>query len=115
VRFPGICALLLLAGCSLVSGPPKGASQLTLRDPLWERVNVEIVVTRGSDCDKRGPEFISRQEVVMRKGKTESFDLPPEATVCWRHDRNPDKPKPGDWTGWSKATLLPGQSAETDL
>ena len=108
-----LSGVLLSAGCSLV--PSGGATQLTLRDPLWERVNVEIVLTRGANCNERGAEFISRKEVTMRKGKTESFDVPADATVCWRHDRNPDNPKPGDWTGWSKATLLPGQTAETDL
>ena len=104
--------LLLLAACS--SGPGK-VTQLTLNDPLWERVNVEIVLTHSANCNDRGPEFVSRQETVMRKGKTETVDVPADAAVCWRHDRNPDNPKPGDWTGWSRATLMPGQSAETDL
>ena len=112
LRLGVILALLLTAGCGSGSGE---ATRLTLNDPVWDRVNVEVVVTRSADCDNRGPESISRREVTMRKGKTESFDVPPDAAVCWRHDRNPSNPKPGDWTGWSKATLSPGQSVETDL
>ena len=35
--------------------------------------------------------------------------------ICWRHDRDPNNPVKGDWSDWSRATLFPGQSVETDL
>ena len=92
-----------------------GANRLTLHNSVWDQVHVEIVVTKSANCDDRGPEFVSRKEVLIRKDKVEYVDVPPEAAVCWRHDRNPNSPKPGDWTGWSRATLYPGQSAETEL
>jgi hypothetical protein len=92
-----------------------GANRLTLNNSTWDRVNVEIVVTKSANCADRGPEFVSSKEVVLRKDKSEVVDVPPEAAVCWRHDRNPSNPKPGDWTGWSRATLYPGQSAETEI
>ena len=46
---------------------------------------------------------------------SEGFNVPDGASVCWRHDRNPNNPKPGDWTDWTRATLFPGQSTSTDL
>jgi len=45
----------------------------------------------------------------------ETIAVPDDANVCWRHDRNPDKPVAGTWSGWTKATLFPGQNADTDL
>jgi hypothetical protein len=51
----------------------------------------------------------------MRKKGSEPIDVPNGATVCWRIDRNPNSPVAGAWTGWTRATLAPGQSAETDL
>ena len=103
---------LLLAACS--SGP-SGTATLTLNDPTWERVNVEIVITKSADCDSRGEGFISTREMVMRKSKTEAIEVPNGASVCWRIDRNPNKPVAGAWSGWTRATLLPGRSADADL
>ncbi len=104
--------VLALAACS--SGPG-GTTNLTLNDPYWDRVNVEVVITKRADCDSRAEGYIATKELDMRKDKTETIEVPDDATVCWRHDRNPDKPVPGAWSGWTKATLSPGQSAKTDL
>jgi hypothetical protein len=104
--------LLLLAACN---GPREGMSKLILNDPYWDRVNVEIVITRRSDCDSREEGFISTRRLVMRKNTTESFDIPNGATLCWRHDRNPNAPEAGAWSGWTKASLTPGQTYETDI
>jgi len=90
-------------------------ARLTLNDPYWERVNVEIVITKSADCDIRGEGFISTRQFVMRKEKSERIDVPNGANLCWRHDRNPSNPVVGMWSGWTKATLFPGQTAETDL
>jgi hypothetical protein len=105
--------LLTLAACS--SAPPSGAGKMTLKDPYWDRVDVEVVVTSTIDCDARGEGFVSSRKIVMRKGGSESFVVPDGAILCWRHDANPKTPTPGLWSGWSKATLMPGQQAETDL
>jgi hypothetical protein len=51
----------------------------------------------------------------MRKNRTEAIEVPNGATVCWRRDRNPNSPGASAWSGWTRATLLPGQSAEADL
>ena len=106
---------LLFAAFLAACGSLGAANRLTLNNPGWDRVNVEIVVTKSANCDDRGPDFISRKEVTLRKEKSEAVDVPPEAAVCWRHDRNPNNPKPGDWTGWSRATLYPGQSADVEI
>ncbi len=104
--------LLTLAACS---SAPSDAGQLTLNNPVWERVNVQVVMTKSANCDNRGEGFINIKDTVLRKGKGEVFFVPNGAAACWRHDRNPDKPAPGAWSGWSRATLAPGQTAETDI
>jgi hypothetical protein len=111
-HWAGLTAALWLAGCSLA---PSDGARLTLNDPYWERVNVEIVITRRADCDSREDGYIETKELVMSKNKTAAIDVPNDATVCWRHDRNPNSPAAGAWSGWTRATLLPGQHAETDL
>ena len=112
MRYRAGLLVLSLAACS---SAPGDSTRLTLNDPTWERVNVEIVITRRADCDSHAEGFIATREVVMRKGKTEAIDVPNGATVCWRRDRNPNSPVAGAWSGWTRASLLPGQSAETDL
>ena len=116
MRFGWIVWLLLsLAGCGVFSSKPADTASLTLNDPFWDRVNVELVITKRGDCDSRGDGFISSRELVMRKNKIEYIEVPNGASVCWRHDRNPNNPVPGAWSGWTRATLFPGQSAEADL
>lgn len=100
-----------VTACS--SGPPDG-SVLTLNNRYWDRVNVETVVTRRDDCDSRAEGFIATRQFVLRKGEGEPIEVPTGATVCWRHDRDPNHPAAGAWSGWSRAALT-GQSAETDL
>jgi len=107
-----LCGLLALAGCTT---KPSDSSTLILNDPYWERVNVELVITRRSDCDSRAEGFVETKQLVMRKNKTERIDVPNGATVCWRHDRNPDEPVAGAWSGWTKASIGPGQEAEVEL
>jgi hypothetical protein len=111
--WPGpLVALVALAGCG---GTPKDVGQLTLRDPSWDRVNIEVVITRRADCDSREEGFITSREMVMRKKETETFDLPNGATLCWRRDRDPANPAVGAWSGWTRGTVAPGRSAEADL
>ena len=112
MRYRAWFLVLSVAGCS---GAPSGTTTLTLNDPTWERVNVEIVITKRADCDSRGDGYIETKALVMRKNKTERIEVPNGANVCWRHDRNPNNPAAGVWSGWTRATLFPGQSAETDL
>src|SRR5436305_2111605 len=109
MRYAGTRVLLLMsllaAACS--SSTPSGTTKLTLNNPYWDRVNVEVALTTRGDCEP-GPGFISTKQITMRKNKTEAFDVPDGATACWRHDRNPNNPSAGDWTGWTRATLQPG-------
>src|SRR5438552_1099883 len=107
-----VTGLLSLAACS---APSPDTARLTINDPTWERVNVEFVITNRADCDSRGEGFISTRQMIMRKNKTETIEAQGGATICWRHDRNPDKPVPGAWSGWTRATLFPGQNADADL
>ena len=109
---PWLPALLMLAACS--SGPPDHA-KITLRNMQWNHVNVQVVITHTGDCDDRGADFVSSQDFVMQKEQTKTIVAPNETTVCWRHDRYPTNPHPGEWSGWSKATLFPGNDSTTDL
>jgi hypothetical protein len=105
-------AVLWVAACS---SAPAGTATLTLNNRYWDRVNVEIVITKRADCDSRAEGFVETKELVMRKEATEAIEAPPDATICWRHDRNPNQPVAGVWSGWSRATLKPGGSDQTDL
>ncbi|MBV9862587.1 MAG: hypothetical protein JO267_10615 [Alphaproteobacteria bacterium] len=104
--------LLLLADCS--SGGSNKAT-LILNDPDWDRVNVQVVFTKSADCDNRGEGYDRMQELVMRKNKTERFNAVDGESICWRHDTNPNAPTPGAWSGWSRVTLFPGETTETEL
>ena len=103
---------LLLAGCS--SSSPNSA-KLTLRNMQWEHVNVQVVITKGSDCDEHGPDFVGSQDFVLHKDQTKTIVAPEGTSLCWRHDRYPTNPHPGEWSGWSKAILFPGNDTTTDL
>jgi hypothetical protein len=105
-------AVVLLAACSSESSTP-GSSRLTLNNPMWEKVNVEVSFTKRGSCE--AGDFVSSKQVVMRKNKTESFDVPAGTIACWRHDRDPNNPKQGDWTGYTKAVPFPGEAISTDL
>jgi len=107
-----LAGLLSLAACS--SAPP-GAAKLTLNDPYWDRVNVQVVITKRADCASRGEGYISTEKLVLSKNTTRTFTVPEGANLCWRHDRDPKNPVAGAWSGWTRATLFPGQSGETSL
>ena len=108
----GLMAILWAAACS---SAPAGTGTLTLNNPYWDRVNVQIVITKRADCDSREQGYVETKELVMRKERSETIDVPPDATVCWRHDRNPNLPVAGAWSGWTRATLQPGGSAQSGL
>ena len=109
-----IAAVLLVAGCGGSSDEP-GTTKLTLRDPAWERVSVQIVMTKRADCDARGDGFLSTRNFVMQKDADQWIDVPDGYSLCWRHDRDPKHPTAGDWSGWTRATLKPGYPTTTDL
>jgi hypothetical protein len=111
-RWSGLVVVLWVAACS---SSPAGTAKLTLNDPYWDKVNVEIVITKRADCDSRAEGYVETKEVVMRKEHGETIEVPPDATICWRHDRNPNQPVAGAWSGWTRATLQPGGNAQTDL
>jgi hypothetical protein len=111
-HWSGLVVVLWVAACS---ASPAGTAKLTLNDPYWDKVNVQIVITTRADCDSREEGYIETKEVVILKGRAETIEAAPGAAVCWRHDRNPNKPVAGAWSGWTRATLQPGGHAQTDL
>jgi hypothetical protein len=113
MRYLGLIAtLLMISGCS--SGSSHSAT-LTLDNPTWDRVNVQAVITRSSDCDDRQNGYVATDNFIMTKGHSHDVVAPNAETICWRHDRDPNNPVAGDWSGWSRATLFPGQTTESDL
>ncbi len=107
-----LLGLLALAACS---STPSDTARLTLNNSAWEQVNVQVVITRRADCDSRGEGYVSTREFALRKSRGEIVEAPNGATLCWRRDRNPNDPVPGAWSGWTRATPSPGQSAELNL
>jgi hypothetical protein len=103
--------LLWLTACS--SDPD--AAKLTLTNSQWDTVNVQVVITRSADCENRGPEFVGSEDFVVLKDKTRTVSAPSGTSVCFRHSRNPAKPVPGQWSGWSRAILFPGEDTTTEL
>jgi hypothetical protein len=113
MRYPaGLAALCCLAACSF--GSSKSAT-LTLHNPYWDRVRVQAVITNNTDCSSHGPGYVATEEFVMTKDHSHDIVAPNAEMICWRHDRDPNRPNKGDWSDWSRATMFPGQSADTDL
>ncbi len=104
-------ALLSLSACS--SGSSQSAT-LILNDPTWDRVNVEAVITKSTNCDNRDA-YVSTEQFVMTKNRTQRIEAPTGGSICWRHQRNPNNPVAGDWSGWSRVNLYPGETTQTDL
>jgi hypothetical protein len=107
-----LAVLLSLAACGL--GGNSQSATLILDNPTWDRVNVEAVITTSPNCDNREA-YVSTQEFVMTKNRTQRIVAPKAENICWRHDPNPNNPVPGAWSGWSRATMFPGQTFETEL
>jgi hypothetical protein len=103
---------LTLAACS---SDASDKSKLTLRNTVWEHVNVQVVLTKGSNCDAHDQDFVDQQNFVLHRNQTKTIVAPDEVNICWRHDRYPNNPHPGEWTGWSHATPFPGSETTTDL
>jgi hypothetical protein len=111
-----VAVTLLVAACGGDDNKaPPGFTRLTLRNPVWDRVDVDLVITRSTDCNTRSAGFVSERAIVMKKDAMERVDVPDGAVLCWRHDRNPKAPIAGDWSGWSKISLYPGQPYAIDL
>ena len=68
---------------------------LLLSNPDFPLINVEAVITANPDCDARDAGYISTLEFTMPNNATKFIDVPPGADVCWRSDRNPGRPSPG--------------------
>jgi len=112
-RYPAwLSALFLMGACS--SGSSQSAT-LILNNPTWDRVNVEAVITNSADCDNRGKGYVATKKFVMTKGHPVHIEAPNGESICWHKDRNPNNAIPGDWSGWSRVPLAPGQTAETNL
>ena len=109
-----LAIVLLCAGSCAPQPPAPLPGRLQLSNPNFGLINVEAVITTSPNCDNRDA-YVSTQEFVMTKNRTQRIEAPKAENICWRHDSNPNNPVAGAWTGWSRATMFPGQTYETDL
>jgi hypothetical protein len=114
-RMKYAAALALTVGLAACSSQSPNSSKLTLKNTVWDHVNVQIVITTGADCDARGPEFVSSQNFVLRKDQTKLIVAPNGASVCWRKDRYPNNPQPDSWSNWSRAVLFPDTEISSEV
>jgi len=111
--------MLCLAACSsltsLAMPDTANTTKLTLRNTVWNHVHVQMVITKTTDCDTNGPDVVSTETFVLTRDQTKVIRAPNGTNVCWRHDRFPDNPHPGEWSGWAKAILFPGEDTVSDI
>jgi hypothetical protein len=107
--------LPVLVGLSACSSAPSDSSKVTLHNSEWDKVNIQVVITKSANCDSRGPEFVGEQDFYLLKDQSRTVIALNGTSVCWRHDRFPNNPKPGEWSGWSRAIPFPGEDATTEI
>jgi hypothetical protein len=107
-----LSTLLSLTACGAMSSSK--SATLILNNPTWDRINVEAVITKSPNCENQDA-YISTEQFVLTKNRNRKIETPNAEGICWRHDRNPNNPIAGVWSGWSRVTLFPGQTTETDL
>ena len=100
--------LLCIAACSPRPEPLPPPGILLLNNPDFGPTNVEAVITANPDCNSRGPGYLSTLEFVLPNNSTKIINVPPGAEVCWRRDRDPSQPVPGQWSNWDRAYVEPG-------
>jgi hypothetical protein len=120
-----LLAILLLLGvgaCTPGSPPPVlgwarplPPGRLLLSNLDFGPTHVEAVVTRAGYCGAGTAGRVSTADFVLPQHGTRIIDVPPGAIVCWRRDRDPDHPTPGQWTDWARAFLNPGLVVEMSL
>jgi hypothetical protein len=107
--------LFCAAACALRQPQPPPPGTLLLNNPHFGPTNVEAVITSNPDCASRGPGYVSTFDFVLPSNATKIIDVPPGDEVCWRRDRDPDKPIPGRWSGWDRAYVEPGATINANL
>jgi hypothetical protein len=106
-------ALFCVAACAPTQPPQPGTLQLS--NPDFGPTNVEVVITSNADCASHGPGYLSSFDFVLPNNATKFIDVPPGAEVCWRRDRDPTQPVPGQWSGWDRAYVEPGTTIDANL
>lgn len=78
--------------------------RLTIHNPGWNRVTVEVRCSMGtpapSNCFEKPP-YGTR---VLYKGDSYVIEVPAGSSVCYRREVNPDSPN-GLWTIWTEQFL----------
>jgi hypothetical protein len=105
--------LFCAAACAPPSAPELGT--LLLSNPDYGPTHVQAVITANPDCASRGPGYVSTFEFVLPTDGTKSLDVPPGAEICWRRDRDPEQPVPGQWSPWDRAYVTPGSTIDANL
>ena len=75
-------AAVVAGGVPAVESRRRTSAQLTLNDPYWDRVNVEVVVTTQRRLRQPREGYVSTKEVVMHKNRTETIDRAKRRALC---------------------------------
>jgi hypothetical protein len=113
MRYPAALAVVLALTACLPNSAD--SSKLTLKNTVWEHVNVQVVITKSTDCEARGPEFVGSQDFVLHRDQSRVIVAPNGTYICWRHDRYPNNPTPSAWSGWSRAILFPDEDTTSEI
>jgi hypothetical protein len=107
-----LAALIGVAACS--SGGSDSAT-LVINNRRFDQVRVQAIITKSTNCNDPSRGYLATKELFIRRDRPEQVEAPnAEYSICFRHERYPGDPSSG-WTGWSRATLFPNTSVETDL
>jgi hypothetical protein len=104
-----------VAACALRPSPAPQSGTLLLDNPHFGPMNVEAVITSNPDCASHGPGYVSTLEFVLPNNATKIIDVPPGDEICWRRDRNPERPVAGQWSDWDRAFVEPGTTVQSNL
>jgi hypothetical protein len=77
------------------------AAQVTIHNPSWNHVTVEIRVGNGGDCPQNAPYGNGTFQLTL------GGSLPVTTNgedVCWRREADPDHPN-GAWTDWTRQSV----------
>ena len=106
---------VVLACAAACAPPPPGPGTLLLSNPDFGPTHVEVVITANPDCGSHGSGYVSTLEFVLPNDATKFIDVPPGTEACWRRDRDPTQPVPGQWSGWDRAYVAPGATIDANL
>ena len=107
--------MTMLCAAAACAPPPSGPGTLLLSNPHFGPTRVEAVITANRDCGSRGPGYVSTLEFMLPSNATRFVQVPTGTEICWRRDRDPANPVPGQWSDWDRAFVAPGTTIDANI